>query len=155
MAVYASPQTGVRQFLWDKLDALEVGVPWILIGDFNCVLRTDERSLKSGVSSSFGNWIDKNALIDLRYVGIRFTWSHGISIEMRRAARLDRALCCDEWRRLFPDASVRQLSHAYSDHCPIMLDLNGPDGERLGERTFRFLAAWLSHEEFLSWMEKE
>lgn len=57
----------------------------------------------------------------------------------RRAARLDRALCCDEWRRLFSGAIVRHLNHAYSDHCPILLDLNGQGGGKMGERPFTFL----------------
>lgn len=37
-AVYVSPQAQIRQFLWDDLDKLEVEKPWLLIGDFNCVL---------------------------------------------------------------------------------------------------------------------
>lgn len=52
-AVYVSPKTNVRQFLWNKLDELNEGVPWVLIGYFNCVLLVEERSSMSGVSSSF------------------------------------------------------------------------------------------------------
>lgn len=146
--------SGHRPFLWDKLNAVEVGIPWLLIGEFNCVLRM-ERSSRSGALSNFGNWVDKNALVNLGYVGSCYTWSHGTSVEIRRTTRLDRALCCDEWRRQFPRAMVRHLSHAYSDHCLIMLDLNGACGERMGERPFRFLAAWMSHEKLFSWMAKE
>lgn len=36
-AVYASPQTSIQQFFWEKLNALEVKLPWALIGDFNYV----------------------------------------------------------------------------------------------------------------------
>lgn len=140
-AVYASPQASYWQNLWIELDALEVRGPWLLIGDFNCVLRAEERSSSSAVSSSLCSWVDRNALIDLGFAGSCFTWVHGNSIETRKAARLDRALCCNKWRRQFPGAMVRHLTQAYSDHCPVMLSLNGSNSERLGERPFRFLAA--------------
>lgn len=98
-AVYASPQENIFQFLWEKLDALEMGVPWLLIGDFNCVLRVEERNSKIRASSSFRSWVDRNELIDLGFMESCYTWSHGTSIKNRKAARLDRALYYDEWRR--------------------------------------------------------
>lgn len=52
-AVYASPRGSVRRNLWAKLDMLVIEKPWILMGDFNCVLRSEERSSGSGVFSSF------------------------------------------------------------------------------------------------------
>lgn len=132
-AVYASSQLSARQFIWGKLNELEVKTPWALIGDFNYVLKTEERSSNSGASSSFIDWVDGNGLVDLGFIGSKFTWSYGTSVETRRTARLDRALCCNEWRRLFPEAIVRHLNHAYFDHCPVLLDLNGQDGGRMGE----------------------
>lgn len=154
-AVYANPKASVRQFLWRKLYELMVGIPWILIGEFNCALLTEERSSRTGVSSSFRSRVDKNGLIDRGLTSSCYTWSHGSSVEMRRAARLDRIICTNEWRRRFPGASVRHLSHAYSDHCLVLLDLNRVSGCRMGERPFRFLASWMSHEKFLQWMERE
>lgn len=50
---------------------------------------------------------------------------------------------------------MRLLSHAYSDHCPIVLDLHGGSGNRTGERPFIFLASWLLHEKFFQLMERE
>lgn len=92
MAVYASPKASVRQYLWRRLEELEVELRWVLIGDFNCILWSEERSSKTGVSSSFKDWVDRNGLIDIGYVGSCYTWSHGTSVETRRAARMDRAL---------------------------------------------------------------
>lgn len=42
-AVYASPQPGIRKFIWDQLDSLKLDRPWMLIGDFNCVQNDEER----------------------------------------------------------------------------------------------------------------
>lgn len=36
-----------------------------------------------------------------------------------------------------------------------MLELNEVGGDRLGERPFRFLVAWMLHEEYFKWMERE
>lgn len=105
-AVYVRPQAVICQFLWDNLDALEVGIPWILIRDFNCILQVEERSSRMGASSSIGSLVSRNGLIDLGFVGTCYTWSHGKTVETRREARLDRALCYDEWRREFARATV-------------------------------------------------
>lgn len=61
--------------------------------------------------------------MDLGFVGAAHTWNYGVSTETRRSARLDRALCDDSWRRLFPSAIVRHLAHSHSDHCPLLLEL--------------------------------
>lgn len=122
------------------------------MGDFNCVLKTEERSSGRGVSEIFASWVSLKGLIDLGFSGQKFTWSHGRSVENRRAARLGRGLCDTEWRRRFPMASVKHLTHSYSDHCPILLQLNPGFGEKLGPMPFRFKAMWLTHREFPRWL---
>lgn len=87
--------------------------------------------------------------------GAAFTWSHGFSSATRRAARLDRALCDDVWRCLFPSAKIKHLSHSYSDHRPLLLRLEGDRMERPGTRPFRFETAWTLHVEFDAWLKKE
>lgn len=91
-------------------------------------------------------------MLDIRFSGNRFTWNHGASFETRRAAWLDRALSCVEWRRMFPSAYIRHLSHAHSDHCPVLLELKGRRSQWLGKRPFKFQAL---HKEFHKWMEND
>lgn len=129
------------------------GCPWILLGDFNCVLKGDERSSGAGVCKGFANWVMKNGLIDLGYTGQKFTSCHGASIDNRRAAHLDKGLCSAEWRRTFQMASIKHLTHSYSDHCPLLLQINPGLGKRLGDRPFRFHAMWLRHKDFIRWMK--
>lgn len=83
IAVYASPKPSGRQFLRSRLEELNVDLPWVLIGDFNCVLMAEERSSRSGVSSSFKSWVDRNGLINLGFYSSHYTWTHGSSVEMR------------------------------------------------------------------------
>ncbi|OMP07401.1 reverse transcriptase [Corchorus olitorius] len=49
---------------------------------------------------------------------------------------------------MFPEAVVHHLPRIKSDHCPILLDLNGQITPRPALRPFRFEAAWLSHKHF-------
>lgn len=60
-----------------------------------CVLLDEERNTNSGASARFRRWVEDNGLIDIPNSGNRFTWSHSRSVDSRRAARLDRDLCCD------------------------------------------------------------
>lgn len=88
------------KFLWKKLK--EVDRPWMLIGDFNCVLKEEERSSNSGTLSSFESWVEYNGLLYVGYSGNKFTWSHGVNMETRKAARLDKAPCCVDGGGCFP-----------------------------------------------------
>lgn len=109
----------------------------------------------SGASLCFQNWVRGRGMVDLGFVGNRYTWCHGSNMETRRTVRLDWALNCYGWRRLFAKATVRHLCHVHSDHCLILLELGGVRKKRLEDRPFHFQAAWLLHPGFYSWMEKE
>lgn len=89
IAVYASPRAYDRKQLWLALDELQRDMPCFLLGDFKSVLRGEKRSMEKGVLESFANWVMHHGLIDLGFVGHKYTWSHGGSVENRRATRLD------------------------------------------------------------------
>lgn len=50
---------------------------------------------------SFQGYVSQRGLVYLGFVGAPFTWSHGLTVGTRRAARLDRGICNDAWIRLF------------------------------------------------------
>lgn len=105
-AIYAPPHARKRAGLWEILDEMRIEGPWALIGKFNCVLQNEERSSGRGASFSFQSWTEGKGLLDLGYQGPAFTWWHGVNLSTRKAARLDRALCDDVWRCLFPAAEL-------------------------------------------------
>lgn len=80
----------------------------------------------------------QKGLIDLRFTGQKFTWIHGGSVDTTWSACLDRGLCDDQWRRLFPEATIKHLCHSYSDHCLLLLSMDPKKERCLGERPFRF-----------------
>lgn len=45
--------------------------------------------------------------------------------------------------------------HSYSDHYPLLLELQPGSGMRLGCRPFKFQAAWLRQKDFHKWMVRE
>lgn len=103
--VYASPNPSVRKHLWERLDWIDVSCPLVLAGDFN-FLASGGKKLDKRESSSFRQLMQGRCLTDTGYIGSKYTWSHGVSKKTRRSARLDRALCCDKWRRQFALAIV-------------------------------------------------
>lgn len=123
LALYASPNSSTGRHLWGKLYSIEVSLPWVVVGDFNCVLKDDERSSNTGASTSFQNWVPGCGLIDMGFIGPKYTWSQENDLVTRKTSKLDRDLCYDAWRRTFAKATIRHLNHAYSDHCPILLEL--------------------------------
>lgn len=93
--VYASPNASIRKYFWAKLNEVNINEPWLIMGDFNCVLKDEERNSRGGASSSFPNWVTQRSLIDLGYVGHRYTRSLGVIVDTKRVARLDRGLSND------------------------------------------------------------
>lgn len=148
-AIYASPQRSLRPALWKQLESIQRSYPWVLIGDFNCTSKEAERSSPGGISDSFVEMLQREGLIDVGYTGPSFTWNYGRDASTRRSARLDRAICDEDWRRQFPEATLRHLPHSYSHHCPILLQTMGVSSAGLGQRPFKFQAAWLAHNEFV------
>lgn len=92
MAVYTSPNASVRRHLCLTLNKMSIERPWLLMGDFNCILRGEEMSSGDGVSDSFASWVAERGLVDLGYTSHKFTWNHCVKFQNRCWAKLDRAL---------------------------------------------------------------
>ena len=60
-------------------------------------------------------------LIDLGFMGNRFTWNNGYEGDAYVQQRLDQASATLEWREIFPQAQVCHLTASYSDNIPILL----------------------------------
>ena len=108
--VYASPIPSQRELLWDYLQevvAVDGGVPWLVVGDFNEILLPSE--VKGGDfyprrAANFMDVLDRCRLLDLGAVGGRFTWFRSIQGGRFVSKRLDRAIANYFWRSLFKDA---------------------------------------------------
>lgn len=86
-------------------------------------------------------------LLDAGFQGSPFTWKHG-----RLFQRLDRVLVNIQWRLKFQGANVFHLPFFKSDHRALLVQLKGRKKPNRHRRPFRFLAAWLTHEDFPNMM---
>ncbi|KAK4258548.1 hypothetical protein QN277_004989 [Acacia crassicarpa] len=147
--VYASPTCASRRLLWDNLSRLAFLIqgPWLLGGDFNGTLLFCERrspaTFRSSVDRDFSRWVEDHDMRDVGFFGPEFTWKRGSS-----EARLDRMLSNDQWTGMFPNASVAHLPFYKSDHRPLLLCLDKSMHTSPPNRPFRFIAAWVLHDQF-------
>ncbi|XP_039116442.1 uncharacterized protein LOC120251854 [Dioscorea cayenensis subsp. rotundata] len=128
--VYNSQIVSSQRLLWFTLaDINRICLPWLIFGDFNAILSTDD--FKGGASNSyifksrfFSNFVNSNNLMDIGFVGPRFTWCNNQSGFARRWARLDRCLANLDWISKFSSLKNTHLPGACSDHCPLLLTAN-------------------------------
>lgn len=154
--VYAPCCRDGKRILWDNLGLVlsqSSGVAACLIGDFNSILDTGERSglgwrMSSREISEFKDFVEENSLQDLGLQGRKYTWymSNG-----KCKSRIDRALINDKWAETWSDSGLRGLPRTISDHCAIIMQTKHEDW---GVKPFRFVNAWLSHPQFREVVEK-
>ncbi|PON91059.1 Endonuclease/exonuclease/phosphatase [Trema orientale] len=112
--------------------------PWLLSAIYG-PSRVSERSTfwkkMAGVKERFSiPWL---MIGDLN--GGRYTWRNGRRGLAFAKVRLDRALCDEQWRRLYPAASVTMHPATFSDHNPLLKKVFSM---MQGKRSFKFQAAW-------------
>lgn len=112
IAVYAAPTVSRRSGLWEQLNQIiqRVQEPLMVGGDFNTIVRLDERNGGNGRLSpdslAFGDWINESCLVDMGFKGNKFTWRRGHVESTYVAKRLDRVLCCGQARLNWHEAVV-------------------------------------------------
>lgn len=138
--------------LWDDLrEASDSRIPWMVGGDFNTILKVDE---KKG-----GRGVDLNAIQDVRefvvHVGVseiefegdKFTWCNNQQGRNWVWERLDRILGNGEAFVQLPVLKVRHLTRAASDHSPLLMSVISQARQK---SRFIFQKMWLEHKDFKS-----
>ena len=144
--VYGPTLRRKRESFWEELRAIK-GLwngPWCVAGDFNAILRPEERNRGGSLNSimrRFSEVIEDLELKDLPMVGGPFTWTGGA--DNQSFSRLDRFLVNEEWDNHFGNARQFLLPRPMSDHFPILMD---GGGLRRGPIPFRFENMWLKAE---------
>ncbi|XP_021802373.1 uncharacterized protein LOC110746460 [Prunus avium] len=158
-AVYAHPCPGIRRQLWNYLDGIASAsnLPWMIAGDFNELVNNSEKCGGNPFSHRGGlvDWIDRNQLIDLGFIGAQFTWCRQNDNGVLTWERLDRGLSNIDWRHKFPEAFVRHLPRVKSDHCPLLISLQSSHLPCANVKPFRFQAMWLLHPTFRSFVAEK
>ncbi|EOY34748.1 Uncharacterized protein TCM_042328 [Theobroma cacao] len=150
--VYAKCTRSERTFLWDCLRRLaaDIEVPWLVGGDFNIILKREERLYGSapheGSMEDFASVLLDCGLLDGGFEGNPFTWTNN-----RMFQRLDRVVYNHQWINMFPITRIQHLNRDGSDHCPLLISCFISNEK--SPSSFRFQHAWVLHHDFKTSVE--
>ncbi|CAN1147662.1 Transposon TX1 uncharacterized 149 kDa protein [Linum perenne] len=91
----------------------------------------------------FNEFIFNNGLMDMGFIGHKFTWSNCQEGEDNIKERIDRVLCNLEWRRSYERAIVYHEPMIGSDHAPLRIQLDGRHQRK--NTPFRFDTRWIEY----------
>lgn len=119
----------------------------MIAGDFNCVLHPDDKRggrpfVENTRSRECQEFLNHNGLVDLGFVGPRFTLYNNRSRKARMWERIDKIFVTPTWIQWHPAHVVRNLSRIGSDHCPVLF-IDGPIVSC--HSPFRFEKFWLAY----------
>lgn len=97
----------------------------------------------------FNSIIENANLREMALEGKKFTWANNkqsVTLE-----KLDRILFNDKWEIKFPLACGRVLERIYSDHTPLLINV---EGEKWQSPLFKFENSWLMREDINTVVEQ-
>ena len=118
--------------LWKNLSSIALlhCLLWLMMGDFNELLSRNDKlggnPLNPRGVQLFKDCLDSCGMVDLGFHGPKFTWVNKREVGRFIQERLDRGFTNIDWRDLYPEAAVHHLACTYSDHCPVLLNLDTP-----------------------------
>lgn len=120
------------------------------MGDFNDISKPSEkfggRPPNQGKINNFNNFLNTCGLLDLGFMGTRFTWTNGMTNGQVIRTRIDKCHATANWLALFLESKGQHLPRTRSDHNPIILKTDFR--QAIGLKPFRFETMWLSHPDF-------
>ncbi|XP_075669941.1 uncharacterized protein LOC142639680 [Castanea sativa] len=90
----------------------------------------------------FRECLSNCGLMDLGFMGQRYTWCNGRIGEQKTLIKLDRVVANDEWRSMFKESTVHHITMSTSDHCMLALFLKKKHPSRPVKKRFLFDAMW-------------
>ncbi|GJV66513.1 RNA-directed DNA polymerase, eukaryota, reverse transcriptase zinc-binding domain protein [Tanacetum coccineum] len=154
--VYAKNFERDRKPLWRNLsehNMLVSNEPWVVLGDFNVIMNTDECSNSFNIVDRdmdvFRRVLHSLELEDIVSYGMFYTW-----IQKRRnpeagmLKKLDRVLGNASFLSSYASCFAKFLPYMTSDHCPAIIVY--PDVKGFKPRSFRFMNFLTDKPEFLS-----
>ena len=125
-------------------------LPWLVIGDFNeirCQAEKEGGALRPVQQmAQFNASINYCGLMEVGFVGSKFTWLYQRRDSTQIRERLDRALASTDWHSLFPTTKLHHKSSSASDHNPLLLHLFSKKNHQKYKKIFRFESMWLKDE---------
>lgn len=135
-----------RTSLWTELEDLQATTlvsrcPWVVLGDFNQILRTEHHSnhLSARVDTAgiedINLSLQKTELFEAQAKGLTYTWKNNQD-ENPISTKIDHAFINHQWTSTFPDSFAEFLEPSQSDHTPCLFRL--PSHTRRVRKPFKF-----------------
>ncbi|XP_070020740.1 uncharacterized protein [Nicotiana sylvestris] len=146
-AIYGQYTMEDRRSLWLHLRDIANGIqgPWLVMGDFNTILRPEDRVNGNVVTDAeardFNDFIVDTGMGELKTVGRNFTWTNSHIF-----SRIDWAIGNAEWMIHMDHIEVQILDPHFSDHSPLCVDFAETINNR--PRPFKFLNYLEDHHDF-------
>jgi hypothetical protein len=153
--IYGLNTPAGRSSLWNYITQqapLLSSIPWLLLGDFNAILKSSDRAGGDpnwyGHQNDFGTCIQDTELIQLPYSGLKFTWHNGQLGGHSIMKKLDWIFANHSFLLKWPLAHYKVLPRDHSDHSTMILEFQ-PHLQRPPTSSFKFLNFWADREDFL------
>ncbi|KAF6168036.1 hypothetical protein GIB67_011421 [Kingdonia uniflora] len=142
--------------LWNELKVIgSTNLPWLMVNDFNMVLRHREKKGGRGINlkaaAEFQEMVDINKLMECNFVGSKYTWINEQMGQDRILYMLDRMLVNKAWADKFSNWRYKVLARTSSDHSPLMGWNIGIPKPR--NSPFRYCKMWSSHPNFSNFVK--
>ncbi|KAK9672338.1 hypothetical protein RND81_12G094100 [Saponaria officinalis] len=150
--IYAFNSVQERKALWAALIDIANGVdgPWLIVGDFNCVLSPLERlggKTSDEEMNDFQECIDRCGLLTIPSSGSFFTWNNKQGPESRIFSRLDRALGNKHWLVNMEGVYAHFHNEGIFDHTPCTIQ--STTLQTATGRSFKYYNMWSAADDFL------
>ncbi|GFZ00592.1 eukaryotic translation initiation factor 4E [Actinidia rufa] len=151
--VYAFNTVVSRRPLWDNLCKFSssIELPWLLLGDFNNVLKGEVRANGIPVTlyemKDFQDCCYEMGITDLRYTVLFYTWSNNSVWSKLDRAMVNTKWIQEGWSRRWTALADFGLPGKCSYHSPCIVSFL--DSSDHGGRPFKFFNMWTQHTEFL------
>ncbi|XP_019256466.1 PREDICTED: uncharacterized protein LOC109234878 [Nicotiana attenuata] len=149
--VYARNKAQERTRLWKELEAMGgvIQMPWIISGDFNTVLCSDDRlgqPVTMNEIKDFKECIDTLQLSPVKTKGYFYTWCNKQQATDRVYSRIDWVLGNFEWIRDYGHVEADCLEPGISNHSPIVIQIW--KRQNMYNRPFKMYMVTMEHREF-------
>ncbi|KAK6779932.1 hypothetical protein RDI58_022116 [Solanum bulbocastanum] len=121
-------------------------IPWLVIGDFNSVLNSEDRLGGNPVTWAevidLQTCIDTCSLVDLAHNGPRYTWNDR-NASQRIYLEIDWMFINNEWLTYMSACKAMYLNEVINDHCPIKITFE--ENNVKTRRAFKYCNVWSKH----------